>query len=224
MVSFSRLGAMLLCLLMLAGCGGYSWNQKMTVEVDTPSGVVSGSSVAFVRMQKDFNMTNAFFRDTGSAEATVVELPDGRYLFALLKPPSELAYHAFRANFPQGIGPGTNADNARHWLRVISNGGLSAELPRKAYPLLATFTDVGNPMTIRKVDPDNLAATFGPGVSLRRITLETTNEAITEGGVKKVLNWLGELDPEQYRDPNNRFKSRLPSEIGLLKREAPPSF
>lgn len=182
---------MLLGLLMLTGCGGYSWKQKMTVEVETPSGVVSGSSVAFVRMSKDYNMTNAFFRDTGSAEATVVKLPGDRYLFALLQPsPSDIAYQAFRENFPPEVGPGTDADNARHWLAVIAGSKLSAEVPRKAYPLLVTFTDVNDPKTVRRVDPDDLATTFGPGVSLRRITLEITKERKTKGEVEKVLAWL----------------------------------
>lgn len=43
---------------------------------------------------------------------------------------------------------------------------------------------------MRKVDPANLAAAFGPGVSLKRVMLEITDEAVTEGEVEKVLDWL----------------------------------
>lgn len=184
---------MALGLLMLAGCGGYSWNQKMTVEVETPGGIVSGSSVAFVRMSKDYNMTNAFFRDTGSAEATVVVLPGERYLFALLKPlPSGIAYQAFRKNFPPGVGPGTDADNASRWLAVIAGSKFSAEVPREAYPLLVTFTDINDPNTVRQVDPDDLGATFGPGVSLKRITLDITDSEVTNKAAR-ALPWICSL-------------------------------
>jgi hypothetical protein len=55
------------------------------------------------------------------------------------------------------------------------------DVPRDKYPLLVTFTDIADPKTVTKVDPDNLAATFGPGVALKRITLEITDEKVTEG-------------------------------------------
>ena len=60
-------------------------------------------------------------------------------------------------------------------------------LPRERYPLLVTFTDLADPTTVRRVDPDDLAATFGPGVALKRVTLEITDEAVTEGEVEAVL-------------------------------------
>lgn len=36
----------------------------------------------------------------------------------------------------------------------------------KDYPLLVTFTDITDPKAVKKVEPHNLAATFGKGVSL----------------------------------------------------------
>ncbi|WP_421849677.1 hypothetical protein [Oricola sp.] len=65
-------------------------------------------------------------------------------------------------------------------------------LPRENYPRLVTFGHIGSPQTVRRVDPDNLAATFGPGYRLKSITLEITDAPVTRGEVETVLGWLGE--------------------------------
>ncbi|MDR4487070.1 MAG: hypothetical protein R3B83_06040 [Nitrospirales bacterium] len=72
--------------------------------------------------------------------------------------------------------------------------------------LLVTFTDLTDPTTVKKVDPENLAATLGPGVSLKRITLEITDEPVTEGKIEQVLGWLD--DPKVLKNPGWR---NLPS-------------
>lgn len=53
-------------------------------------------------------------------------------------------------------------------------------------PELVTFTDVNDPNTVTEVDPNNLEATLGPGVSWNEITLEVTDEPITKGDRRKV--------------------------------------
>jgi hypothetical protein len=56
--------------------------------------------------------------------------------------------------------------------------------------MLVTFVDINDPTTVQRVDPDNLAATFGPGVSLKRITLEITDEKVMAGGIRKIVPWV----------------------------------
>jgi hypothetical protein len=56
-------------------------------------------------------------------------------------------------------------------------------------PDLVTFADINDPKTVILVDPDDLEATLGPGVSWNEITLEMTDEPITNGLVTK-LPWL----------------------------------
>ena len=63
-------------------------------------------------------------------------------------------------------------------------------VPRNKYPDFMTFDDVSDPTSVKRVDPDNLAATFGPGTNLKRITLTITDEAVTDGPVEKILRWL----------------------------------
>lgn len=44
-----------------------------------------------------------------------------------------------------------------------------------------TFGEINDPTSVQWVDPDNLASSFGPGVSLKAVTLALTEEAAVEG-------------------------------------------
>jgi hypothetical protein len=79
-----------------------------------------------------------------------------------------------------------------------------------------TFADVADPTTVARVDPDDLAASFGPGVTLRGMTLEITDDPVTKGVVEGVLGWLeavwpSQLDGQRYEtvEAKNRFANSL---------------
>ena len=82
-------------------------------------------------------------------------------------------------------------------------------LPRANWPLMVTFDDLADPKTVRRVDPDNLAATFGPGVELRAVTLEVTGDPVTEGRVESLLGWLGPY-PEPKLGPATGGTADIP--------------
>jgi len=78
----------------------------------------------------------------------------------------------------------------------------------KQYPLLVTFSDVDDPKSLQKLDPDNLAAIFGEGYKLKSITLEITDEPVTKGRVEQVLGWwnsltvpIGSSEKRKFGDP-----------------------
>lgn len=177
---------------LLAGCGErWSWRQKLVLEVETPRGVVTDASVVRVKLRRvpewlPSNNPGAIVSDI-EGEASFVEVAPGRYLFALLRGgrESQLARETF---FPY---PETDVPEANGRLEKFTG---SAALPRKSWPMLVTFTDISDPTTVTRVDPDNLAATFGPGYRLRSVTLEITDEPVTNGEVEKVLPWLEALD------------------------------
>lgn len=93
-------------------------------------------------------------------------------------------------------------------------------VPEYQYPMLVTFDDITDPASVRLVDPSNLAASFGPGVRLKSVTLEVTDEAVTAGVVENVLECIKrqhscvQLDQSiPYGDPmrhvpNNIFSRR----------------
>jgi hypothetical protein len=55
--------------------------------------------------------------------------------------------------------------------------------------MLVRFRDLADPTSVERVEADNLAASFGPGVRLKRITVQTTRDAVTTG-IQRKLGWL----------------------------------
>jgi hypothetical protein len=161
-----RLFLLLLCALTLTACftERWVWHQKLIVEVQTPNGPVSGAAVAEVAWN-DVNSMNSY-PGSYAGEATVVYLGEGRYLFALLGEYTRyLALRTFNGN------PRVHRDVFIAMEKVRG----SRIVPPKHYPLFVTFDDINNPKTVKKVDPNNLVATFGPGFALSEITLEITD-------------------------------------------------
>lgn len=60
------------------------------------------------------------------------------------------------------------------------------------------FRDVGNPHTVEEVNPDNLAASFGPGVHLKALTVQLTGEPVTLG-IRDRLPWLNDTSIGFYK-------------------------
>ena len=58
---------------------------------------------------------------------------------------------------------------------------------------LVTFANVNNPKSVILVDPDDLTATLGRGVSWRSITLEVTDEPLTKE-MDEHLPWVRGYD------------------------------
>ncbi|MGL6211128.1 MAG: hypothetical protein ACRC14_15010 [Paracoccaceae bacterium] len=191
-----------LALLTLAGCERYSWRQKLTLTVETPAGEVSASSVNQVSWRKHWIRTDGMGWDYDlTGEAVVVEVTPGRYLFALLKGAGTTEY--------MGSVAAASIDGRES--RVI-DGALFDEVrdkrdraagviavPAYQYPMLVTFADISDPASVELVDPENLAASFGPGVRLKSVVLEVTDEAVTEGAVVGLLAWLDQYRANQWR-------------------------
>lgn len=205
--------------LLLPGCAVAGedrtpdYRYRLTVEVDTPEGLRTGSSVIEVRtaladkpILPDANVLDIQFK----GEAVTVDLGERGLLFALLRSESFQGWAggvmALVTPSPAPA-PGVNSYAAWHE-RMVANTGVH-ELPRYApwahsppgpqpkpgdppsdYPMLVRFRDINDPKTVERVDPDDLAASFGQGVKLRRITVELTDDAVTTG-VEKMLPWLG---------------------------------
>jgi copper chaperone CopZ len=79
---------------------------------------------------------------------------------------------------------------------------------------------------VQRVDPANLAASFGPGIRLKRITVEVTDDDVTTG-IEKRLRWLskhrGTLKPnppsfmDDPNDPELRLLGKGPFTTELVK-------
>ena len=186
---------------------------RLTVEVETADGLRSGSVVREV----DYNASvdspaTCAICSTHSAytrgEAVAVDLPGGRTLYALMDSGvSNLPFALYSVLPPRDrrargwIRPSTPAFNAM-WRRMMADRSVHV-LPRSFgnwdgggvgdWPMMVTFANPADPVSVTKVDPDNLAASFGPGTRLHRITFQMTSDPVTSG-IDARLPWLVRIE------------------------------
>ncbi|MDQ0457169.1 hypothetical protein [Rhizobium paknamense] len=180
------------------GFRDWNWHQKLTVSVMTPDGLKTGSAVSAVELTKSPRWwgvgDSAGASTTGLlGEAVTVDLGHDRFLFVLLDKYSlSTARMAF---FPSKRAENRDENNAIYdrleALRATIN------VPREKYPLFVTFEDIHNPASVKRVDPDNLEAAFGPGFHLSAVTIAITDEPVTKGRVEEVLPWLERVGRER---------------------------
>lgn len=172
----------------------YTWHQKITLEIKTPQGLVSGSSVTRVKYQSNiqfFGMGPVRSINT-RGEVPVVDLGSGKYIFALIFQEEWFPIKAFRSVFVD--------KNDLKASSIYNYSGSAFEIANKFKPLLITFDDMNDLKTARKVDPENLSATFGEGYALNSITLEITNSPITEGKVDSLLGLINKVGNNKHLD------------------------
>ena len=212
--------AALATIALLPGCGLASdhlpdYRYRLTVEVDTPEGLRIGSSVIEVRstlLAKTVPDAPVLRIDV-RGEAAAVDLGPRGVLVALLRSEKSVnwAGGAMELVTPRPpVVPGENRFALWH-KAMIANRGLHV-VPRSDpqerrragdplpgpndpppdYPMLVRFGDIADPASVALVHPDDLAASFGEGVKLRRITVELTDDPVTTG-IEKRLGWLGQI-------------------------------
>jgi hypothetical protein len=195
-----------------------TYRYRLTVEVDTPEGLKTGSSVIEVATRVAGKMaipSPGAVSHRVRGEAVAVDLGKAGTLFALLRSDANSDW-ASRVLFllartvphdeVKALGDDAMFDRRMTDMLALSGPQM---LPRHfrdlpptgkiktvptAYPMLVRFGDIADPKTVAKVDPDDLAASFGKGVALKRITLERTVDAVTTG-IETRLGWW-----DAYRD------------------------
>ena len=73
------------------------------------------------------------------------------------------------------------------WRKPVANA------PLKSLPMLARLRDPLDPATAERVDPSNLAATFGSGVRLVRVTAQITDDPLPPPTIENKLPWIRTL-------------------------------
>ncbi len=187
----------------------YSYNFRMTVAIETPDGVKSGSSVYSVSAGGRPKLTaeEASRSMAVKGEAVAVDLPDGKTLFALLKTNahfgdmSGLSMTALDPTFKS-----SRYDTVGTARRISERIGVkeSAEVSLSDYPILVTFANINDPKSIERVESADLAATFGDQVKFKSIVVEITDDPVTTG-LKKRFSWWSDVKGSFVRfDLQNR--------------------
>lgn len=175
------LGFLALCAIALTACGGptFTYRYRLTVEVDTPKGVKSGSSVIETTLQNNHGvkwapMEARKFASYVRGDAVFVDLGQGRHVIALLAMGKAAQGDLdFRTIVLGSLG-------VRWWDPALVLPALTDAVDRRAVlevpsaflPTLVMFRDLGNPVTAKIIEPDAFDFVFGAGHSLRRVTVQ----------------------------------------------------
>jgi hypothetical protein len=196
---------------------------RMTVEIETPEGLRSGSSVIRItRRDYDWMPLSGLSRTSQNhkveGEAVFVALPGERHVIALL------AHGLTGQDTDRIISLWTEAYlgwegrwNEAAWTGARPLDGV-AQLQTQMIPTLITFTDIADPASAKviyagglrqlerfpgtekyRTEPavliDEIAATFGPGFAFRRATIEMVPNGtpVTRGIEKRLPVIMGKL-------------------------------
>ena len=193
----------------------YSWRYKITVNVETPEGIKTGSAVREVT-NRDNTISGEKIPEAGArisrikGEAVVVDLGESGVVFALIEHGSygEL-YSAF------GIQNASNTTEGFDRLTI----GAKAPLPEENWPMFVTFADMDDPKSValvrgwkfnpetQKQDPvRRFSEQFGDGVNVEDVTIEIVDESVTRGAVNE---WL----PKSFEEEITNNWRNLPYEL-----------
>lgn len=190
--------------MLLGACKRSSWiyRYRLAVEVETPEGPKTGSGVIEVRRAvapwplSYVDLSHGAMTIVAKGEAVVIDLGARGLLFALLVGQDEKG----RVGSPDAAGylPAKvflrtgalrESDETQADLETLR---AYADLAPAEIPFLVRFRDIDDPRSVEKVDPNDLAASFGPGVRLLGASIEMTGDPVTTG-IEKQLGWLAAL-------------------------------
>ena len=181
-------------------------NHRLTLEVDDNGTVRKGSGVIGLAFQSEGPLrtseTSAWTVDV-RGEAVAVDLGTKGILFVLLtgipvpvgtgrEQNNAVAFY-FAGTFPNPIPDGLAGKRA---LDAFKAAKPSVNIAPANLPMLVRFGDLADPKSVARVDPNDLAASFGPGVKLLRAAIEITDDPVTTG-IEKRLGWLKQVADER---------------------------
>jgi hypothetical protein len=214
--------AVIVCYLAMYPTSSYRF--RITLDVDTPQGLKSGSSVMEVRTWRYpawVTLGNSTGESSLKGEAVVLDLgPDiggkPRNVIALMVLGPRGDDESFYLLPGKVFEPVWAQKPDRGEFRVPSSelpklpAGTNAELRGDLIPTLVTFSDPGDPKTVRVVRSDDFEQTFGKGVMLRDVKI-----AIVPAGTwpLTVLGFSGE-------PLTHMIETKIPKIISQLREQA----
>jgi hypothetical protein len=162
----------------------WTYRYRLTLSVLVDGEPRTGTGVLQVRVtQKSRLLPQSGGVSTSvSGEAVIVDLGSRGMLFALLKDVERPfvasgMWLASADNIVQSAFPRVKGEEGEQGLALslqrYARGGEKTELSPDQLPLLVRFRDIDNPKTVERVDPHNLAASYGSGVYLKGAAIET---------------------------------------------------
>lgn len=188
----------------LSACGknprALRYKYRITMAVRDGGQLLTASSVIGVRdAVSDGSMVGG---SSGAVcgEATALRLRNGSFLFALFRGPSDDRWPETKWPFSSPIWilrkrlgldvswPDDQAGMAK--LETQFNSGVTAILQADELPELVAMKDTNSPLTMERVRPTSLPTYLGDDVKIESITIQTTQDKITRGGMRTNFPWF----------------------------------
>jgi hypothetical protein len=176
---------------------------RLAVEVETPEGVKSASGVLSVHPDRGYSRHGSTLT---KGDAVWVDLGSGRNLLALLAHIDDNGLELDGMNFVALRA--FNAAGRKTTFNTMNQMTGTAPATGALIPVLAAFSDINDPATMRAVKPDDFEATYGKGFGLRGVTVEAVangfwpldfggvlGEPVTRGIEAKLPWWSRAGDP-----------------------------
>jgi len=213
----------LLVMKLLAGVGAPSdYRYKITLYVDTPTGVRSYSGVREVKYMSDFSLEGQKqHREDQKADAIPIKLPDGRVYFAIAdedihpqhaaleSAARKLDLQATRADLPLWRVEGEHDLPSHTNLFSLTQSHWDKGKVVRTWPTIVTFDDPSEPSSIRVVDPSV--------ISVSRVTVQITDEKPTS----EIDNYFASDFWDRWRGyKETAYRGSANGDIEALKRAA----
>lgn len=174
----------------------YSWNQKLTIEIEMPDGEIL-SQYSIMQLDVDTGLPIAIIPNNSNltyklfGEAAFIEVTNGKYLFYSLDSARVWGYEAFYREY---FSKSRYIPFARYFLESPQDQ-VAKYFSYKSGPTLIAITEVNDPSSAKWIASDSselvethtIESIFGIGFSIKKVTLEMTNEPITFGKIETVL-------------------------------------
>ena len=183
----------------------YTYRYRLTVEVNTPEGVKSGSSVIQVSTEKMPDWLQVIFPDQTrvKGEAVFVDLGKEKHVIAVLAKGA----HAEDGELMKRIAPYVfhrqkNSRSVETTKMLTNHTGLQADVDLSVRPTLVTFADMNDPLSVKVVDvaytrkesDKKFSEVYGEGYSLKRVWVEMTDKPATHGVISKRVTGLKDIN------------------------------
>jgi hypothetical protein len=164
-----------------------TWRYKMTVEVETPEGIKTGSAIHEISNSSSSVKILALPESGNPAkfrgEAVVIDMgKDKPPLFAALSSNPE---RIFYNTFPPPKGGATTLGGIKYYKNL--KVGEKRTIDSKDYPQFISFKSRNDPKTIRTFGASELEGIYGEKYAIKNIHIEISNAPISFGLIDKYL-------------------------------------
>jgi hypothetical protein len=171
----------------------YSYRYRLVVEVEADNVVHAGSSVIEVEVRTQPRiLNNSTIAVRRHGDGVFVDLGGGQHVIALLAAGGKAQDVDYPDSlvprlFPISYGP-------EDLPKLATLRGRRA-LPERQFPTFVTFADLNEAASVRVVQPNDFANAFRPGVHIKSVWLEMTDDPVTrqiEARMPRVIEQLRE--------------------------------